>query len=277
MTTSQKITKKLKPTTKTRANKKLNDQQIEILQILYKFRFATTELIVQYQELESAKYTHTRLKLLIDKEYIARKYDGQYKIHGKHAIYYLLPKGIRTLKEDKDLNTQALNGMYKDGIRTEEFMDRCLGLFKLYLKFNQLYGDKLNFYSKNELVGSPYFARPLPDAYLKLKTSSQGIRQFVLEVIEVNTPIYTIRRRINRFIDGAPSSFDPDLILFVCENSYLERQVQRLVSRLINRTELDDEIKIYATTAKALFGVQNWKTAIWSDVTQPDELFSLNS
>ncbi len=99
-----------------RPRKHLNEQQNEILQILYKFRFATIELIVQYQELDSAKYTHTRLKILLEKKYIGRNYSGQDKIHGRPANYYLLTKGIWVLKEDPDINTKALNGIYKDGL-----------------------------------------------------------------------------------------------------------------------------------------------------------------
>jgi hypothetical protein len=182
-----------------RPRKHLTEQQTEILQILYKFRFATIELIVQYQELDSSKYTHTRLKILLEKKYIGRNYDGHDKIHGNPATYFLLANGIRALKEDPDINTKALNGMYKEGAVKEQFINRCLSIFRLHNALIKLHGDSLSFHTKNELTGSILFPKPRPDAFITLKTK-QDTKEIMLELIEASTPFSTTRARILRYL-----------------------------------------------------------------------------
>lgn len=259
--------------------KPLNPKQTEIMLILYKFRFATRDLIVKYQKSTSSSYTHYRLKLLQEKGYIGRHYDGQYKIHGKHAIYYLQPKGIRVLKTNPDLSVKALNGMYKDGTVSQQFMERSLTIFQHFIKLNELYGNTLSFYTKNEITSYGYFPRPLPDAYLTLKSRRQGTTQYLLELIETLTPFYMVRRRLLRYIshfdsgDWDESGTEYPAILLICEDSRLERRVQRLVTRLLDQADID-ELKIYTTTTRALLG-SNLGSEIWTDIDSPEKLSSL--
>ena len=159
----------------------LNKSQTEILQILYKFRFATTELILQYQELHSPFYTYKRLANLVEQEYITRNYNGTYKIHGKQANYYLLKKGIRTLLSDSDLNHRALKGMYRDSSVSDNFIERCLDIFKIYNKFIDLYSQDLEFYTKSEISGDPEFNVSLPDGYITIAK-----QEYILEIIDPN-------------------------------------------------------------------------------------------
>src|SRR5579864_8804342 len=110
----------------TKPRQPLNQQQAEILLILYKFRFATHALIVSYQELKSPSYTRYRLANLLEQGYIARKYSGKDKIAGKPAKYYLSNKGIKYLIHDTDLNPKVLNLIYKDKYASDGFIDDCL-------------------------------------------------------------------------------------------------------------------------------------------------------
>lgn len=263
----------------TKPRKPLNESQTEILEILYKFRFATVELIVRYQELSSAKYTYTRLNLLEERDYIARHYDGSYKIHGKPAIYYILPEGIRHLKTNPDLSVKALNGMYRDDLVREVFMERCLGIFRLFLKFNELYGEHLSFYSKYEITGLEHFPRPLPDAYITLE-SEQGTNQYMLELIEITMSYNFTRNRINRYIkhfksdDWEKAGPKYPTILLICENSLLERRIQRMTPKLLDQADADG-LKVLTTTTKALIASGAGNNPIWSSVSDPEELVSL--
>ncbi len=265
----------------TKSRKPLNESQTEILEILYKFRFATVELIVRYQELSSAKYTYTRLNLLEERDYIARHYDGSYKIHGKPAIYYILPEGIRYLKTNPDLSVKALNGMYRDDLVGEVFMERCLAIFRLFLKFDELHGESLSFYSKYEITGLEHFPRPLPDAYLTLETKQEGAKQCMLEIIDMSMSYNTTSRRIDRYIkhlksgdwDEAGSKYPT--ILLICENGLLERRIQRMTPRLLDQADANG-LKVLTTTTKAFIGSEAGNTPIWSSVSDPEELVSLS-
>jgi len=59
------------PISKPISRKQLNKLQIELLQILYKFRFKTVDLIAQYQD-QSVRYTNVRLKILLEQDLVAR-------------------------------------------------------------------------------------------------------------------------------------------------------------------------------------------------------------
>ena len=68
--------------------KPLNNKQIEVLNILYRFRFGTSELIALIMN-QSTIYTRTRLNRLLAQDYIARNYDSSYKLRGIATNYYL--------------------------------------------------------------------------------------------------------------------------------------------------------------------------------------------
>jgi hypothetical protein len=73
-------TTSLSSLTKPIHHKQLNELQLELLTILYKFRFGTAQLISRYQE-QSIRNTNVRLKNLLEQELIGRNYDGSYRIN----------------------------------------------------------------------------------------------------------------------------------------------------------------------------------------------------
>ena len=274
------------PTTKPNKSspkyrKQLNELQTEILLLLYKFRFATPDLIIRYQGLESRRYVNVRLKILMEQEYIGRIYDSSYRIKGKQAIYYLLPEGIKVLKSSgEDLDPMGLNLLYYNRSASEGFVNHCLSLFGLYLKFDELYSTSLEFFTRSEIANEKRFPRPLPDANLVLQHKQAEDSEFFLEYIEKDLPYFTVRRRIRRYFNHSEEDWDDSqgdypIMLLVCESSYLERQVQRMADRLIERN--DSDLKVYTTTTKALLEQKNRKTAVWSDVLEPEILVGFSA
>lgn len=216
----------------------------------------------------------------MEQEYIGRIYDSSYRIERKQAIYYLFPEGIKFLKASgEDLDPKGLNLLYYNRSASEGFVNHCLSLFGLYLKFDELYGQSLEFFTRSEIANEERYPRPLPDADLILQHKQAEDSEFFLEFIEKDLPYFTVRRRIRRYFTHYEEEWDNTqgdypVILLVCENTYLERQVQRLAARLIDRT--DSELKVYTTTTKALLGSPTRKTALWSDVTEPESLLVLS-
>jgi predicted transcriptional regulator len=72
--------------------KKLNEEQVAVLQLLWRFRFASNEQIAKYQQKPNSKAVQKRLKILEDQGLIAKRYDKSYKLQGKPAAYYLTPR-----------------------------------------------------------------------------------------------------------------------------------------------------------------------------------------
>ncbi len=243
--------------------KALNKSQYEILQILYKFRFANINLISKFQELKSPVYTYKRIANLIEQELIGRNYDNSFRLSGRQANYFLLKKGIRTLLADPDLNHRGLKGMYRDSTVSEAFISRCLDIFKIYNKSIDLYGKDLKFYTKSELSGDPEFNTPLPDGYMTIKK-----QEYILEIIDLNLAYYQLRAKIQKHIKNSDSEIwnriDYPTLLFVCPNSAIERRVRIIANKSFGN--YDSVIKLYTTTMKAILGTSTKADSIWSNL-----------
>lgn len=265
---------------KSKSRKKLNNLQNEILLILYKFRFATADLIVKYQERDSKRYTNTRLRILYEQKLIGRNYDKSSIINRKPANYYLLTEGIRLLKQGSGLNDTVLNTIYRDRYAGEVFIKESLRNFGLYNKLNELYKSDLGFYSKSEMSEFDYMIRPLPDAFIALGNDSEGFTEYILEVVKESTPFFAAKKRIKKYSEHAESGdwdeaeTDYPILLLICETAAIERRTQKQTSSILEVSE-GDNLTIYTTTLKALLTSSSSDDLIWSDVLEPDNLISL--
>ena len=253
----------------------LNQRQIDVLIALYKFRFLTCDLMTNYQGQGTAANTHHRLHNLMAQKYIDRHYEGKDRLHGKQAVYFLANDGISFLRQQKelDLNTKALNIMYKDKQAREPFIEHSLDIFKLFLKLQELYGSKLTFYSKSELMEYDFFPKVLPDGYFLL-----GNKPYFVEQIPATTTFARLRYKIGQYIKHFnsgiwnKSGLDYPTILLISESSYMERQIQGLIKRQLRKYAVDNLI-FMTTTVKALFGAESRRAAVWT--TNSDKLVPL--
>jgi len=166
----------------------LNHYQIQLLQTLYKFRFATTYLIANSQGSKHPRVITSRLKILLDQDYIGRNYDNSYKIKGKPAIYYLRPNGIRYLRLQSYSNKKVIDSIYHDKRTSQTQIDHCLNLFEIYVRFKKLYPGTFRFYSKSELAGRPNLPEDAPDARVtRIKLIPRRITTTFLSLMRIQS------------------------------------------------------------------------------------------
>jgi hypothetical protein len=264
------------PKPKSKSRKQLNELQIELLQILYKFRFANSKLIAQYQE-QTSRNINVRLTNLLDQEYIGRNYDSSYRINRRPATYYLLPKAIRFLKTNPDLDAKGLHLLYYNRKAKPVFINHCLRLFRIYLKLDAQFGESLEFFTSTELADQTQFPRPLPDGLLNFSDQSGGLPAYVVDLLESTTPLPRLRRRVARFINHSEIGNwlgDYPGILLVCDNVGLERELQRYIAHMLNMSGAY-KLRYRTTTLKALLSSRNFDDPIWSNVEDPEELTHL--
>jgi hypothetical protein len=264
----------------------LNELQTEILLVLYKFRFATRDLIVSYQDLASRSYTQRRLVNLMQQEYIARKYSGKDKIAGKPAKYYLDNRGIRFLLDKErlvkyGLNPKVLNLIYKDKNAHEQFIELCLDIFKLHGIFTKLYGNNVDFYTKSEIAEYDHFLKPLPDAYVTFSGKHKNEPDYIVEFMSKDKPYFVLRRRINQYLqDYSNTSWqkktgtDYPSLLLIADSPNLERRLQKSIAFSLNSRGIH-ELCVYTTTNKSIFLAEKRTDKILSNITKPEVLVSL--
>lgn len=254
--------------------KPVTAKQLYLLKLLYKFRFATRELLEGSKQ-QDRSIMRKRLNLLLKLEYIGRNYDASYRQLNKPASFYLKPQAIKLLKTQPNLANSVLQNAYKDKTAGQAFIVHCLNIFTIYRKLQGLYGDNLSFYSRSELANYDHFPDKPPDAFIKI-----GDDEYFLDLIEADTPSFTIRRRLQSYIENDDSGNWPEdaypTLLSICETPGQERRLQRLLSKQLAVSDAD-EIEAYTTTLKAMLNAPSAETKIWSDVSDPEEPIAIPS
>jgi DNA-binding MarR family transcriptional regulator len=255
--------------------KQLNNGQLEVLRLLLKFRFGTTDLLARGLGKKNGTVIKSRLAILREQGYIDRHYGSADRLQGRHAVYYLLPKAVRVLEKVSDVE-KALKRAYKAKNASRQFIDHNLSIFTACYILNETYEEALRFFTKVDLAAYNYFPQPLPDAFMSFKRES-GTNRFFMEVFEAASPPFTVNRRIKQLIDYYEGSgweaTDSDFpaILFICETPALQNRIEkRIISSIKNADDADGLI----------FATANWQTLTTKDakawrVAGDDELVSL--
>lgn len=277
MTDNNQLTTNLnKPEPKYR--KKLNEEQVAILQLLWRFRFASSQQVATYQAKQNSKAIQKRLKILEDQALIAKRYDKSYKLRGKPAAYYLTPKGARTLAqydppaEDEPMNIKRI---YKDKDVSEGFIQHSLNILNIYLQFKDLYGARLKFFTKSLLSYEKYeyFPQPLPDVFFSIKsTQNKGAtRRFFLNINEDSEPFFVLIRRIKKYLeyagegDWAATNTELPTVLLIVENKSVHKRLRKRLAYELR--ESYEDIR-FATTRLEHILKPEYKGCVWFPVDE---------
>jgi hypothetical protein len=254
---------------------------------LYKFRFGSSDLIAKRFNKPSGKYVQKRLHILEDQGYIAKHYEKSYKLQGKPAAYYLLPRAAKLLQAQHPdfITDQGIKNRYKDKLASESFIAHCLGIYTIYTKLKALYGDNLIFFSKSDLSFDKYdyFPKWLPDAYMIIKGGVKGTGQqrlFFLDIFEETTPFFVLVRRIKSYLSYAQSEqWDGDLptILMIFETASTQKRLNKRIAKELDQLWDDELVSFYTTTKQQLMASNYQNDKIWQSVTELDVIKSLSN
>ncbi len=252
--------------------RKLNAEQLEVLGLLYKFRFGSNDLIARYFGKKDRSFVFKRLKILLEQGLIGKRFESSYRIQGKPAAYYLLPAGARVLQEsrpDREINIKAI---YKDKDVSNDFVKYCLHVFNLFYQLKVLYGDGLKFFTKRQLARYDYFEDFVPSAYMNLDIDGAE-KDFFLEYLQTGQPFFTTLRKLKQYVDyadggdweaGTESDFPK--VLLVCDNASLQKRLIKKAPHILE--DADDDLQFFVTTQDNL--------DMWHDLADPDETLPLS-
>jgi len=235
--------------------RKLNQNQLDVLLLLYKFRFATSNLLTQKLKLQHRNSINSRLQILKDQQYIGRKYDKSYKLMNKPASYFMLPNGFAVLRGMDGISNNVLKNMYKDASATDAFTERSLVIFAIYNKLESIFGQRFDMFSKSELNGMEGMPAMLPDGLIRLKTSDSPHareRYHSLYYVEEKQPLFAISSIITKQIEYGDSEDwqelfgKPPAVIIICDSPALERRLHRQAGRV--EDEAAKGQKFYTTT-----------------------------
>lgn len=256
----------------------LNKSQMATLKLLYKYRFITTELLARSEGKKNGTFARSRLAILQEQGCIARNFDKSYKLRGRFASYYLLPKGMKALKDAGDVNAQALKNIYNDRNASESFIQHSLAVFRVSCDLYALYGDSLQFFTKSDLAAYDYFPRPLPDAYVVLSVGTVR-KHFFLDIFKNNTPFFAMARKVKQYVtyeesgewEATDSPFPA--ILAACDDTSLAKRLNKRSYALLDNAGSD--IAFYTSTLDAVAKATDKQANIWQGTQGTEKAKSL--
>ena len=258
----------------------LNQGQIDILELLYTYRFGSRQLLADSLSV-TPDSLFRKLEVLIKHQLIKKRHEPRLKLLAVPAAYYLTPKGLRTLATlpGHDYITQSLiKTSYKDGAVSQSFITQTL---RVYGQLNNLQAahEGLRVFTRRNMSRYSYFPKPLPDAFLSLKQEPTP-KRFFLDVIPDSLLSKQLYQRLASYIEFFESdgwdavSTELPILLFSCESAATERRVQRTIKSALYNTETDIDISAYTTTFSTLPNLQA-TPAVWSSYDDPEDLLSL--
>lgn len=235
----------------------LNDEQVEILELLYKFRFVTKATLKEYfAETKPGMNVFRKLERLEEQGLIAKRYFPDYKLLHKPVAYYLLPVGARKLagyRDEDDTDEINIKAIYRDGSVREQFAMHCVAVFKLFNQLSEKYGEDLNFFSKTDQVSFEDFPEQKPDAYLTMQAGDET-RHYFLDILDEEAHLLVdVSKRIQRYLgyrksgNWATTGAAFPKVIFVCNSEKDCARVQKRCNAALNKAWVHD-VEFIVTT-----------------------------
>lgn len=249
--------------------KQLNSSQLAVLELLYKFRFGTRDLIASYL---NKKDIYRQLRILEDQRLIEKHYESTYRLLGKPAIYYLLPEGVRKLDALSVASRKpVMKPIYKLKTLSEQFMRHSVDILAIR---NVMYqqDEMIKFFTKADLAYADYdyFPQPLPDAYIRLPNG----QQYFMHIHQSYQPFFvasqTVTRYADYFEDGewGDTGTDFPVLLFIVDS----RSVQDRLRKLIRKQGSDMRVYI----AIKIDVLNSTDGCVWRDIDESDTVYTLD-
>lgn len=259
----------------------LKQGQIDILELIYKYRFVSRQLLAVSLGIKSGSSLHEKLGVLVKHGLVHKRLEPKLKLQGAPAAYYLTPKGLRFLQalpENEYISEAIIKGSYRDGTVSQLFVNHTLCVYAMTNALKAFYPG-LKVFMPRDMKQYPDFPDSLPDAFISLKVDNKSLR-FFLDVIPDNLPSKPLFQRITKyaeFFEGGgwdEMSNEYPALLFVGETGTTERRMRRIIKAALYKAELDEELTILTTTIPAVENTSD-EGKIWTSLDDPDELLAL--
>jgi len=253
--------------------KEITSKQIEILILLYRFRFLNRHHLQQFLNHKDPRRINAWLKNLTENKYLSRIYSRKFGENTQPAIYYLKSKSVGVLKNQPDINKSLLNRIYRENLRSKKFINHNLFLADIYFHLVKLCKEnkaELQFFNRTDLTKHNYLPNPLPDLYFVIKEPQGKTKRYFLEMFVRKTPRYALRHRISRFFNYYQSNLWEKTthhpfptILLVCPDKYMQGYLNKFIKEQLEEQD-NEKIQFFLTTVQKIkkegMGKDVWKT-----------------
>lgn len=272
--------------------RRLNKQQLYVLNWLLKYRFSTAKQITTHLGRSDPKGIQTKLQILEAQNLIGKRYDKSYRLAGRGAEYYLTPKGARALVEallDTKIHENVMKSLYKNKTVSDAFLQHCTGVVDVVLKLQALYGEKLRIFSSSEIRHYTYIPEWTPDLFLsyRITPNAEPLRAF-LDVWDGSKPFFVSVKKMRNYINFAEEgdwnydNGDFPAVLAICPTKHDQKKLNRQMKKVLSDSSDADDTPCATTTLEQFNEATKaadkmWMYVTWGDDPQPSTFKSLYS
>lgn len=229
---------------------KLTIKQLEILKLIYKFRFLNRTQLQSILNHKQKQKIIIWLNKLTEQKYLKRYFDKKlatipaaYSLGSTVRKYYLKEK-------PKDINLTILDRVWRESGSTQKFKKHWMLVADIYISLlNLIRKDnkgKLTFFSKTDLKGVQYLILPEPDAYFTLEDPTGLIKRYFLDIFDDLTPRMILRKRIKQYFSYFEKNYwqehmkhDFPEIIIVCPDQTSKNYLNSFIRRTLNDTQVN--------------------------------------
>ncbi len=251
----------------------LKPDKINVLMLLYKFRFMSGVQISKYRQNSRYDSSSSILNWLYRNGYINKVYDKHFRLIGKSAYYTLLSAGVKQIKHQLKVDQKAVHNMQHNLKLTQPNVEHYLNVVDIYLNLRQKLNAKYDIYAKNELITYNHFPKNKPDLYLRSKKTD-----FILDNI-TDKSFFKVKLRISElyhhydYANLLLTSYGSyPIILLVTRNKYQLKQITKYASSYLENLGITSEINICLTTTENILSTES---NIWINVNNPSQSFDV--
>lgn len=221
-------------------DRQLNNNQIQNLKTVLKFRYVTTDNLANYQSI-TTNSAYSALEILSKAGYLEKIYEKSYRLLNKSARYFLTQQALTFLhgQADIQLDDAIWKSRKTDGKKTPDFIDLQVALHAAYNDLIARFGDKIAIDTALELHGIEGVIKPLPGLLVRPKTG----KNFFAEVAD-GQHLFFIRKRIRKYIENYESNeweWDTYPNVYFIRSSASDRtRLRKFVYQLMEDNYLDD-------------------------------------
>lgn len=222
-------------------DRKLNNNQIQNLKTVLKFRYVTTDNLAHNHSI-TTNSAYSALQILVKAGYLDKIYEKSYRLLNKSARYFLTQPALTFLRNEAgiQLDDAIWKSRKTDGKKTSDFIDLQVAIHGAYNDLVARFGDKITIDTALELHGTEGIIKPLPGL---LVTPRRG-KRFFIEVAD-NQHLFFIRKRIRKYIENYESNeweWDtyPD-VYFIRSSASDRTRLRKFIEQLMDDNYLDDD------------------------------------
>lgn len=233
--------KNIQSTQKPQKQKKLNKQEKELIDLLFKFRHLNQSQIQHLSRHKSGERIRTRLNRLTQHQYLFRTYKYLPAFTDSKPSTYCLDTESKEYLRDKDIDEKFIKRLADEKTHSQQFREHCIFVATAYLSLQDFAKKNnliLRFHSKQDLYGMQYMIIPAPDCFFDLQEKNKHRKRYFLDTFDDNS---FIKKRVYQYLyyyrkqywqDSTKKKF-PEVILVLPTKTTKENIFKFIQRRLI--------------------------------------------